>query len=148
MTVRQEIKDGYRQALLDRVTSVEGRVYDQRRPRIAKGSTPCVSLYLGDASMNPITQSFPRVIENRMELIVLGYSDAPSETVDTVLEELAEEIDTAMYSDWRQGGRVKSLNPTRIRLPDPADRDQPQGLIALGYEVTFHTVESKLGTSR
>lgn len=148
MTVRQSIKAGYTALLEQHVQSVDGRVYSQRRPRLGRGSSPCLSIYLGDASSTPITSHFPRTLENRMEVVIVGYSDADPEQVDDILEALAEEIDAALYKDWRLGGLVKSLNPSRVRMPDPSEKDAPQGVIAISYEAVFYTVEGKMNTHR
>lgn len=147
-TVRQSIRKGYAALLEHGVQSVAGRVYSSRRPRLAKGSSPCLSIHLGDAMQNPITQRFPRTIENRMEVVIVGYSDAHPEEVEDVLESLIDEVDKALVSNWKLGGVVKSLNPSRVRLPDPADKDAPQGVVEAAYEVVFYTVEGHMETAQ
>lgn len=149
-TVAKRILAGYRQLLIDGCPSVEGRVYSQRTPRLGHENTPCLSVVFGDESLRPITASFPRVIEHSVEVVVLGYSAAPAASVEEVLEGLAAEVETALAGGWKLGGLVKSLNPTRIRRPDPAaaDRDYPQGLIASGYTAIFHTVEGQPAVAR
>jgi hypothetical protein len=149
-TIREQVMEGFRQVLASGVPLVEGRVYAQRTPRLGQGNTPCLSVYFGDDDMRPITASSPRVIEHNVSLVVAGYSSAPSESVDAVLDQIAEQIETALYADkaWRIGGLVKSLTPDRIRLPDPQDREYPQGLVNVAYSIVFHTVEGQPSQAR
>ncbi len=95
---------------------------------------PCLSIYINNESVESITLNGDqyRVID----LTVEGRAKATSE-LDNTLDDIAAEVETALFTDETLSGNVKSIEyvATEIELND--ELEQPAGIIRLSFNVFY-----------
>lgn len=125
-------------------TAAGARVYADRVDPHKSGATPAVCVYtLNELVDQDSANSRPRELRRDLQLEVVGYvTGLDEETVVDALDDLAEQIETAMDGDRTFGGKASDsvLDDTAMTVLLENGRSSPLvGIVVLTYAVTYRT---------
>lgn len=118
-------------------TSAGARVHSSRMSPVDDQQLPAINVFVEDEEVTN-GESAPREIKRVCSIAIMAWARAAAD-LDDVLDDLAEEIETAMdgdrYFTSTAGGSV--LASTEVGLK--TDGNRPMGVIQLTYSVTYFT---------
>lgn len=140
-----------RDAVVARVTNLtttEMRVYKSRNLPLTATELPALCVF---ARMDrpdydaPSAMGLP-AIARVIELHIQGYvKDSDATTIEDTLDEIAEEVETAMYLTPFAGLQAVQLGEQTIEAEDSGD--ETLGMIDMVFNVTYRAAEGAPGTA-
>lgn len=144
--VRTQIRAAAVLALTGLATS-GANVFSQPLQTLADGDLPGLLVRVGDEAVTALTMTEAPLLQRQPELVVACVAKANA-TLYTVLETMAEEVETAMQAAGDFGGLLKGtpvLN--RVSQIEPERLDKPVGVLELGFAIEYHTTAGQPGTA-
>lgn len=136
---RTAIRDAVVAQLIAGSTSAGARVYGSRLKPLVEAELPAVLVYTDSESVDPASaNSSPRWLRRTVELTVEGVVRV-AEGLQTELDDLALEIETAMDSDLEFGQTAFSSTLAGTEVGMKMDGNQPMGMVRLVYNVVYET---------
>lgn len=134
--IRQAVR-----TLLDGATAAGARVYATRVLSLRRQELPAISVYTLEESVegDSVTHA-PRELTRGMPLIIEAWvAPGDAAAVDDAMDDIAEEIETAMHADpyLTDTAAESVLDSTTLEVVQEGDR--LMGLVALTYQVTYRT---------
>lgn len=125
-------------------TAAGSRVYPDRVDPHKSGATPAICVYtLSEPVDQAASNAQPRQLKRELQVEVAGYvTGVDEEHVVDALDDLAEEIEKAIDTDPRFGGKANEamLEDTVVEVRAENGRSDPLvGIIVLTYTVTYRT---------
>jgi hypothetical protein len=137
---RQVIREAVRAALLN-ATAAGATVYETRVVPHRVSEVPALAVYTLEESVSSDSVSVsPRELRRELSLVIEGWVAAGGATnVDDDMDELALEVETAMYADPFFGGVASEslLDTTSLEVIEEGDR--LMGWIVMTYAFTYFT---------
>ncbi len=134
---RKVIRQAVRQALEDAATAAATRVYATRVLSLRTSELPAIAVYTDDESSDD-EESAPRELTRTLTLLVEGFVNAASDA-DDAMDDLAEEIETAMHADPVFGGVCGDSVLIGTQLDVDKVSDRLIGMVSMSYEVTYYS---------
>lgn len=138
--IRKLIRDNIETALTGLATT-NGRVYRTRVYPIAEDRLPGLAIYTREESTDYATITRPRTQMRNLvvsvEIYVKGQSD-----YDDELDQIASEIEVALYTDPTRGGYAKDTMVTSFDCDFSGDGDQPVARATMQISVDYVTLEN------
>jgi hypothetical protein len=137
---RQLIRQAVR-TLLDGVTVAGARVSATRVDvPYRKVDLPAISVYtLEETVEDESSSTAPRELERELTLEIAGFVEF-GEGVDDRMDDLAQEIETAMHADPFLGGLAGDCLLVATELSVRGEGDRLAGVVTLTYAVTYRTL--------
>lgn len=122
------------------LSTTAGRIYLSRVNPIAAPKLPCILVYTDAEAVQYRTVGMPRTqvrfLDVKVELYVKG-----STNYDTQLDDIAAEIEAALYADVTRGGLAQDTRIVQLNTQFSGDGDQPVGVGMMTVRVEYHTTE-------
>lgn len=138
--IRKLIRDNIETALTG-LSTTDGRVYKTRVYPIAENRLPGLAIYTREESIEYATITKPRTqmrsLVVSVEIYVKGQAD-----YDDELDQIASEIEVALYSDPTRGGYAKDTMVTSFDCDFSGDGDQPVARATMQISVDYVTLEN------
>lgn len=148
--VREQIRNAAVSALTGLPTTGV-RVFKSRKYPLQEQELPGLLVYTMAEESETAALGYPRMINRKLVLRVLGIAKQNA-SLDDTLDDIAEEVETALASDRTFGGLVtdNQLMATEMNLQTINDEeisDKPIGIIAMDWTVLYRTLETTPGTA-
>lgn len=146
---RQAIRDAVTTAVTG-LTTTGTRVFKSRKYPLQEAELPGLLVYALTEEATPITLGYPRYLDRVLTVRVVGVAKANA-SLDTTLDNIAAEVETALAADYTLGGLVIELHLANTELMmqtinDEEISDKPIGVVALDWSVLYRTIETTPGT--
>lgn len=130
--IRNAVKD-----LLLALPVFSGRVFATRFTNLQVAETPSAIVYsLNESSQ--VADVHDEILDRSLELNVSIKAQAIS-NLDTLLDDLAEDVEVAIDSNPTLSGKVQSINLTGCNINIDEDGEIPAGEALLQYQVNYYT---------
>lgn len=137
--VRQQIRDRIA-ANLGALATTGSNVYVSRVYPIANNRLPGLLLYTKSEETSYITMSLPRTQERMLTVTAECYVRAV-DNYDDVLDNIAAEIETALFADPTLNGLARDVLVTSIETEFSNEGDQPLARSTMDINVIYITTE-------
>jgi hypothetical protein len=134
---RKEIRQAVA-AQISGETAAEDRVYTTREVPYKRGGVPAIAVYTPEEEVDGETPTAPRELVRSLQVFIEGVC-VGGETVDDTIDDLAEEIETAMHADETLGGKAGDSILSRTETAVFEDAGKSFGLVRLVYVVMYQT---------
>ena len=121
------------------LTTTGSRVHDTRIFPLSESGLPCLAVYAGDENVE--RAALGNMLERQLELVVRCYARATS-GVEDVLDQIAEEVETALTS--ATGAKDLVLRSSEPEYSDEGDMQIATRSIV--FDVTYYTDAGAPGT--
>lgn len=136
---RTSIREAVVAQLVAGSTVAAARVYGSRLKPVTEAELPAILVYTDSETVDPASAiSSPRWLKRTLELTVEGLARV-AEDLQTTLDDLALEIETAMDSDLEFGETAFSSALASSEIGMKVDGNQPIGMVRLVYNVVYET---------
>lgn len=122
------------------LTTTGSNVFDTRIYPLAENKLPGIAVYTKAESSTYETMSPPRTLRRSLTAVIEIYVKMTS-TFDEVLDTIASEIETALYSDLTQNGLAFDTKVISFEADFGGDADQPLGQGIIQVEVIYAATE-------
>jgi hypothetical protein len=143
--VRKLIRDNVTTTLTG-LTTTGANVYQTRVYPLAEDKLPGLAIYTGSESTEYGTINPPRTqirtLTVHVELYVKGLAD-----YDDDLDQIALEVEEALYTDLTRGGYAKDTRVTAFEADFSGEGDQPVAYATMTIEVDYMTLENDVEAS-
>jgi len=138
--VRKLIRDNIETTLTGLVTTGTN-VYKTRVYPIAEDKLPGIAIYTREESTDHATITKPRTQIRNLVVSVEVYVKALTD-YDDELDQIALEIEEALYADQTRGGYAKDTMVTSFDCDFAGDGDQPVARATMQISVDYVTLEN------
>ncbi len=126
-------------AILLNVTAAVDRVFPTRVLPFRTRDLPVVTVYTLEDNVDADSRMVsPRELTRSLSVTIEGWV-APGPNVDNAIDDLAEEIETAMHADPYLGGAAADSLLESTVMESIVESDRELGWVALVYDVTYRT---------
>ena len=143
--VRKQIRDRLVSTTLDDLATTGSNVFNSHVYDAQVANSLFVyttnETIAADNMGRPITQE--RELTIRIEAIAKGDAGAVADTLD----QIAVEVEHAVYADLNLNGLVKDIDLNETELTFSSDGDAPTGGMRLTYVATYRTKENDVETA-
>lgn len=143
--VRKSIRDNVKTALTG-LTTTGANVYQTRVYPLAEDKLPGIALYTRTEDAEYQTMTVPRIQERTLRIVVEAYVKALVDYDDT-LDNIALEVETALYTDLTRGGYAKDTRVVSFDSQFSGDGDQPIAYATMEIEIDYFTDENDAETA-
>lgn len=137
--IRKLIRDNIETTLTGLATT-NGRVYKTRVYPVAEDRLPGLAIYTRDESAEYATITKPRTQMRELTVSVEIYVKAQVD-YDDELDQIASEIESALYTDVTRGGYAKDTMMTGFDCDFSGEGDQPVARGTMQISVDYVTLE-------
>ena len=137
--VRKLIRDNV-ETTLTGLTTTGTRVYKTRVYPVAEDRLPGIAIYTRDESTEYATITKPRTQNRELTVSVEIYVKAIA-NYDDQLDQIASEIETALYTDTTRGGYAKDTMVTGFDCDFSGEGDQPVALGTAHFSISYVSLE-------
>lgn len=137
--IRKLIRDNI-EATLTGLATTNGRVYKTRVYPVAEDRLPGLAIYTRDESTEYATITKPRTQMRELTVSVEIYVKAQVD-YDDELDQIASEIEAALYTDITRGGYAKDTMVTGFDCDFSGEGDQPVARGTMQISVDYVTLE-------
>jgi len=143
--IRKLIRDDITTTLTG-LTTTGSNIYQTRVYPLAENKLPGLAIYTSSesteyATINPPRTQIRTLIVN-VEIYVRGLTG-----YDNTLDQIALEIEEALYTDLTRGGYAKETRVTGFEAEFSGEGDEPVAYATMTIEVDYMTLENDLETS-
>jgi len=143
--IRKLIRDDITTTLTG-LTTTGSNIYQTRVYPLADDKLPGLAIYTSSESSQYSTINPPRTqirtLLVSVEIYVRGLTG-----YDNTLDQIALEIEEALYTDLTRGGYAKDTRVTSFEADFSGDGDEPVAYATMTIEVDYMTLENDLETS-
>lgn len=138
--VRQQIREQVGTTLTG-LTTTGSNVFQSRVYPLAASNLPGLLIYTLVETSDLDAMGSSQDLMRNLSLAIEGYAKA-SANLDDTLDTIAKEVETALAADTKLNGLAKNcyLSGTEIQLN--GDGDQPIGVVAMTFSVTYRTANN------
>lgn len=133
-------------ALLTDATSAAGRVEATRVDPNKKGQLPAIGVY-SSSEDSEANGTEPRELAREVKIQIAGWVAEGAEKADDLMDDLAEQIESAMDADRYLGGAAAESVLVSTSTEVSGEGDPKVGVIVMTYSVTYYTVAATGGVS-
>lgn len=144
--IRKLIRDNI-ETTLTGLETTGGRVYKTRVYPIAEDRLPGIAIYTRSESSEYSSITPPRAIVRELTVSVEIYVKAQTD-YDDELDQIASEIEAALYTDITRGGYAKDTMVASLDADFSGDGDQPVARATMQIDVTYATLEGNSEVAR
>jgi len=121
-------------------TIATGRIYSNRSRPLWEGYLPAINVTSDSEESERSDLTGGTSLERTLDLVVEATAlDISDENLDDTLDDLAEEIESALGSDHTWGDEVTSSTLTATEFELDAGGEKPMGTVRLTYTVQYFT---------
>ncbi len=140
-------RQALREAFADRLSGLQttgDSVFQSRTKDLETCWLPCLLIYSTEEMSKPASLGHPRRFNRQLKMVIEGVGET-ADDLDDLLDQMAEEIETAIGGDPTFCRQCKGayLNETKIGLSTAGKRRV--GVVRLEYIVNYSTFEDKPG---
>ena len=143
--IRKLIRDEIT-ATLTGLTTTGSNIDQTRVYPLAENKLPGLAIYTSSESTEYATINPPRTqirtLTVNVEIYVRGLTG-----YDNTLDQIALEIEEALYTDLTRGGYAKETRVTGFEAEFSGEGDEPVAFATMNIEVDYMTLENDLETS-
>jgi hypothetical protein len=143
--IRKLIRDDITTTLTG-LTTTGSNIYQTRVYPLADDKLPGLAIYTSSESTEYATINPPRTqirtLTVSVEIYVRGLTG-----YDNTLDQIALEIEEALYTDLTRGGYAKETRVTGFEAEFSGEGDEPVAYATMSVEVDYMTLENDLETS-
>ena len=142
MSLRKRVRDAVVTAVTG-LTTTGSRVYQSRVYPMQAATLPGIVVYTESETVQYLTMGLPRtqmrVATFAVEIYVRGVDG-----YDEQIDQIAAEVEGALYANVELGGLVKDTQVTGITFAYAGDGDKPVGVGSMSVDVTYTTTEGNI----
>lgn len=143
--IRKLIRDDITSTLTG-LTTTGSNVYQTRLFALGEEKLPAICVYTKTEATEYATINPPRTqmrsLDVNVEFFVKGTAN-----IDNTLDQIALEIEEALYTDLTRGGYAKDTRITDFEADYTADGEQSVGVGRFTVSVTYSTIENDIETA-
>jgi len=139
MHTRQAIREALKTQLTG-LTTTGANVYASRVHPLAAPKLPCLLIFTDIERVQYVTMGLPRTQERTLSVKLEAYVKGVS-GCDDKLDDIAAEVEAAIYSDTTLGGLIKDIKVVNFDSQFSGDGDQPVAVGLITAEVIYHSIE-------
>lgn len=143
--VRKLIRDNITTTLTGLATT-GSNVFQTRLFALGENKLPAICIYTKSESSDYSTVAIPRTqirtLDVNVEFFVKGTAN-----IDNSLDQIAVEIEEALYTDLTRGGYAKDTKITEFDADYTGDGEQSVGVGRFTVQVTYVTIENDIQTA-
>jgi hypothetical protein len=138
--VRQQIREQVGTTLTG-LTTTGSNVFQSRVYPLAASNLPGLLIYTLVETSDLDAMGSSQDLMRNLSLAIEGYAKA-SANLDDTLDTIAKEVETALAADTKLNGLAKNCHLSGTEIQLNGDGDQPIGVVAMTFSVTYRTAHN------
>jgi hypothetical protein len=134
---RKTIRDAIVSMLDDGSIVASGKVFSNRSLKVWKQELPVLNVFTSSETAEPYELCNGQLDRTLIVVIEATASDVDDESIDDVLDALAEEIENKLDADPTLSGSVVDSILTQTEISSSSEGDRPTGSITLTYNARY-----------